>query len=207
MIFDARLPRRLSLVLTLILGLILGLISGPLAFAVGRSDTLAPTKRSAAQTPAERHTYYTGGVHNSLGCLPPSRCIYPRKPGEPSDPLYPKWWVSTWSMYRVFANYDKFPPPYTAPPAGLTPADYEVSYGASYYDSTYVPKDGDGEGAMMEYYDKRCLPIFPSANTFTCAFVSLGNKAYFLRYADRPAGTPACCKFSPQNHPPHPRQA
>jgi hypothetical protein len=162
----------------------------------------ASAAEGVRETPAARHIYYTGGVHNDVGCLPPERCIYPRKSGEPTDPLYPKWWVSTWTMYRVFANYDKFPPPYASPPAGLTPDDYQVSYGASYYDSTYVPKDRDGEGAMMEYYDKYCLPIFPSANDFSCAFVSLGNKAYFLRYADRPAGTPECCKFSPKNHPP-----
>ncbi|TXI50909.1 MAG: hypothetical protein E6Q50_02820 [Lysobacter sp.] len=159
-------------------------------------------ERTREQTPAERHTYYTGGVHNDLGCRPPERCIHKRKAGEPTDPIYPKWWVSTWTMYRVFKNYDQFPPPYASPPAGLTPDDYQVSYGATYYDSAYVPKDRDGEGAMMEYYDKYCLPIFPSANNFSCAFVSLGNKAYFLRYADRPAGTPQCCKFSPKNHPP-----
>ncbi len=105
-------------------------------------------------------------------------------------------------MYRVFNNFDAFPPPYANPPAGLTPGDYEVSYGTSYYDSTYVPADKDGTGAMMEYYDKRCLPIFPFDNKFSCAFVSLGNKAYFLRYADRPPETPQCCQFSLKNHPP-----
>lgn len=177
---------------------VLTLVAGS-ASASGRRIDAAAKK---SQTPAQRHTYYTGGVHNDEGCVPASRCIYPRKPGEPSDPLYPKWWTSGWTMYRVFANYDQYPPPYTSPPAGLTAADYQVSYGATYYDSTYVPADKDGEGAMMEYYDKQCLPIFPSANNYTCAFVSLGNKAYFLRYADRPAGTPQCCKFSPKNHPP-----
>lgn len=172
------------------------LLAGSAAVAAKR-----PQER-AQQTPAERHTYYTGGVHNDLGCVPERRCVFPRKPGEPSDPQYPEWWVSTWTMYRVFANYDKFPPPYASPPAGLTPADYQVSYGASYYDASYVPKNGDGQGAMMEYYEAYCLPIFPSANNFSCAFVSLGNAAYFLRYEDRPAGTPQCCRFSPKNHPP-----
>lgn len=162
--------------------------------------TAAP--RGKGQTPAQRHTYYTGGVHNDLGCIPPQRCIYKRKPGEPTDPQYPEHWVSTWTMYRVFANYERFPPPYASPPAGLTPADYQVSYGASYYDAGYAPANGDGHGAMMEYYDRYCLPIFPSANNFSCAFVSLGDAAYFLRYADRPKGTPACCRFSPKNHPP-----
>lgn len=162
-----------------------------------------PPPVSAADTTAsERHTYYTGGVHNDKGCQPPQRCIHTRKPGEPSDPLFPKWWTSEWTMYRVFANQDKFPPPYASPPEGLTPADYQVSYGASHYDSTYRPADKDGHGAMMEHYDKFCLPIFPSANNYTCSFVSLGNKAYFLRYDDRPAGTPQCCQFSLHNHPP-----
>lgn len=151
---------------------------------------------------AARHVYFTSGVHNDKGCKPPERCVANRQPGEPVDPLFPTWWSSDWTMYRVFNNYTTYPPPYASPPAGLTPADYEVSYGSTYYDSTYVPADGDGVGAMMEHYVKRCLPIFPFANTFTCSFVSLGNKAYFLRYDDRPPGTPACCQFSLQNHPP-----
>jgi hypothetical protein len=151
---------------------------------------------------ASRHVYYTGGVHNDKGCTPPATCLHPRKPGEPTDPIYPAWWTSEWTMYRVFQNYDTFPPPYASPPQGLTPADYEVSYGATYYDSTYVPRDKDGRGAMMEHYDKRCLPIFPMENRFTCSFVSLGDKAYFLRYDDRPPDTPRCCQFSLRNHPP-----
>lgn len=179
---------------------------GPLVLPLTAAVLLLATNPlpvSAADTAAsDRHTYYTGGVHNDKGCKPPQRCIHPRKAGEPSDPLLPKWWSSDWTMYRVFANYDKFPPPYASPPAGLTPADYQVSYGASHYDSTYRPADKDGSGAMMEHYDKWCLPIFPSANNYTCSFVSLGNKAYFLRYDDRPAGTPACCQFSLHNHPP-----
>lgn len=110
-------------------------------------------------------------------------------------------------MYRVF-NQEKlkaYPPPYSSPPKGLSPEDYEVSQGTSYYDFTYTPPDGDGRGAMMEFYQKRCLPIFPIKNDFTCAFVSLGNKAYFLTYEeDRPADMPECCLFSPKNHPPPP---
>jgi hypothetical protein len=151
---------------------------------------------------AARHLYFTQGVHNEVGCKPPSVCIAERKPGEPSDPQYPKWWTSEWTMYRVFQSYDKYPPPYANPPTGLTPADYEVSYGETWYDSTYVPKDRDGTGAMKEPSKDRCLPIFPFENHFSCSFVSLGNKAYFLRYEDRPPGTPACCRFSPMNHPP-----
>jgi hypothetical protein len=163
---------------------------------------LAAARAQQGDDPASRHLYNTGGVHNDVGCNPPSKCIYKRAAGEPTDPLYPAWWSSEWTMYRVFQNYDKFPPPYASPPEGLTPSDYEVSRGATYYDSTYVPRDRDGRGAMMEHYEKRCLPIFPTSNHYTCSFVSLGNKAYFLRYDDRPPGTPQCCQFSLKNHPP-----
>src|SRR4051812_37259627 len=158
--------------------------------------------RAAKDDPASRHLYDTGGVHNDVGCVPPSKCVYKRAAGEPTDPLYPAWWSSHWDMYRVFRNYDKFPPPYDNPPEGLAPDDYQKSSGATYYDSTYRPRDRDGEGAMMEHYEKFCLPIFPMANNYTCSFVSLGNKAYFLRYDDRPPGTPPCCQFSLKNHPP-----
>jgi hypothetical protein len=167
-------------------------------FATGPIDRV----RAAGDDPASRHIYSTGGVHNDKDCDPASNCLYQRKPGEPTDPRYPAWWSSDWITYRVFSNYDKFAPPYASPPEGLTPADYQVSNGWSAYDSTYVPRDGDGSGAMMEHYEKFCLPIFPMNNNYTCSFVSLGNKAYFLRYDDRPPGTPQCCRFSPENHPP-----
>ena len=76
--------------------------------------TVGPADSAASA----RHTYYSGGVHNDKGCLPPQTCIHRRKPGEPSDPHYPQWWTSKWTMYRVFSNYDRFPPPWHA---GLLP--------------------------------------------------------------------------------------
>jgi hypothetical protein len=173
-----------------------------LAGALSLVACIAPANAADPVVPPDFHVYPSGGVHNDAGCDPPESCIYERKPGEPSNPSHPEWWISDWTMYRVFNGFDKFPPPYASPPEGLTPEDYEVSYGATYYDSTYVPADDDGTGAMMEHYEKRCLPIFPMSNLFTCSFVSLGNKAYFLRYDDRPPGTPECCQFSLQNHPP-----
>lgn len=148
------------------------------------------------------HVYFSQGVHNNYQCEPPSKCIADRNPTDPRGPLYPKWWTSDWKMYRVFNNYQDFPPPYDSPPNVLSPSDYEVSDGSTYYDSTYIPKDRDGAGAMMEHYEKKCLPIFPQENNYTCSFVSLGNKAYFLRYEDRPPNTPKCCQFSLKNHPP-----
>jgi hypothetical protein len=150
--------------------------------------------------------YATYGVHNPPGvsnCAAPN-CSYAGDPGRPPDPSYPPYWQSHWTMYRVF-NYGTSLPPYAGPPPGLKPGqDYEISYGATYYDSTTTWPNG--QGAMMEYYDKRCLPIFPGIpNTFTCAFISLGDTAYFLTYPqDRPKGMPPVCLFSPLNHPPRP---
>lgn len=151
----------------------------------------------------EGDVFFTNGVHNTLGCdASNGNCIATRKPGEPSDPFFPATWVSDWTMFRVTQNYEKNPPPYSNPPSTLKPADYTVSKGTSYYDTTYIPADGDGYGAMMEHYEKYCLPIFPiKDNSYTCSFVSLGNKAYFLTYEDRPKTMPECCSFSPMNHP------
>ena len=157
-------------------------------------------------TDVDGPVYPTFGVHNppeySEDCEAPD-CLVRRGPDEPSDPLYPLHWVSEWKMYRVFHGLEKFPPPYASPPKGLIEGkDYEVSRGATYYDATW--SGATGSGAMMEFYDKRCLPIFPDIdNHFTCAFISLGNIAYFLTYSvDRPKKMPPCCRFSNLNHPP-----
>ena len=150
-------------------------------------------------------TYETYGVHNDpkvSPCQSPD-CRYPRAPGMPADPLYPAYWSAKWTMYRVFNSYQKYGPPYRGrPPVALRPGrDYEISYGATYYDSTW--RGRSGEGAMMEHYDKRCLPIFPISNHFTCSFISLGDTAFFVSYPqDRPKGMPPVCLFSPANHPP-----
>ncbi|WP_421548928.1 hypothetical protein [Pseudomonas sp. QD4] len=148
--------------------------------------------------------YFTNGVHNTLGCNAKNgNCIAPRAPTDPSDPFFPAYWISDWTMYRVMTNYQNNPPPYSSPPSTLKPSDYTVSKGTSYYDTGYLPPDGDGYGAMFEHYEKYCLPIFPiKNNNYSCTFVSLGNKAYFLTYDDRPKDMPACCSFSPMNHPP-----
>lgn len=148
------------------------------------------------------NVYFTLGVHNDFLC-DKMDCTPERGKTDPSDPLYPEKWISEWTMYTVSKNYQDNPPPYTNPPSTLSPDDYRVSYGATYYDSTYVPADGDGVGAMMEHYEEYCLPIFPIDNHYTCSFISLGNKAYFLTYKqNRPEDMPPCCLFSPQNHPP-----
>jgi hypothetical protein len=157
-------------------------------------------------TPDQRPAIYpTYGVHNAphySPCANPD-CVYRRAADEPSDPHYPPYWSSRWVMYRVFNGYVGAPPPYAGrPPASLREGvDYEVSYGATYYDSRW--RGPSGEGAMMEFYDKRCLPIFPINNHFTCAFISLGDTAFFVTYEqDRPKDMPAVCLFSPVNHPP-----
>jgi len=149
--------------------------------------------------------YATYGVHNPPADSPCSSadCTYVRKPNEPSDPRYPEYWSSHWRMHRVFQGYATNPPPYDgAPPAALKPGqDYETSTGATYYDSTW--RGPGGEGAMMEHYEERCLPIFPISNHFSCSFISLGDTAFFVTYdKDRPKGMPPICLFSPINHPP-----
>ena len=155
--------------------------------------------------PKPAPVYQTYGVHNPPAVSPCAypNCVYARGPGEPPDPKYPEYWQSSWTMYRVYNGYVENSPPYDGkPPAPLKEGvDYEVSYGASYYDSTY--RGPYGEGAMQEFYEKRCLPIFPIDNKFTCSFISLGDVAYFVTYPqDRPAGMPPVCLFSKHNHPP-----
>ena len=150
--------------------------------------------------------YPTYGVHNPpeySPCESPD-CLYARGPDVPSDPIYPLYWTAKWAMYRVFNKYVEYPPPYDIklPAALVEGEDYQVSYGISYYDSTWRGPNGE-EGAMMEYYDEWSLPIFPMDNHFSSSFISLGNTAYFITYdKDRPAGMPPICLFSELNHPP-----
>ncbi len=166
---------------------------------------LASHLATAQKQGDDDNVFFTMGVHNNLGCNSANgNCIAPRTDDTPSDPFFPAVWISDWIMYRVTQNYQTNPPPYDSPPSTLKPQDYTVSRGSSYYDTTYIPADGDGYGAMMEHYEKYCLPIFPIRdNNYTCTFISLGNKAYFLTYPeDRPKNMPPCCLFSPLNHPP-----
>jgi hypothetical protein len=153
---------------------------------------------------APAQVYQSYGTHNpgsDSPCASPD-CVYHRAPGDPRDPSYPVYWKSRWTMYRIFNNYQHYPPPYRRrPPRALKEGrDYEVSHGETFYDSTW--RGASGEGAMMEHYIARCLPIFPIDNHFSCAFISVGDTAYFVTYGDRPAGMPPVCFFSPLNHPP-----
>ena len=158
---------------------------------------------------AQQHDnpYATYGVHNPAAGSPcvNRSCVFAREPGQPTDPRYPDYWSSNWTMYRVFDGYVDNPPPYDrAPPPALRPGqDYEISRGATYYDSTW--RGPMGAGAMMENYEDRCLPIFPISNHFSCSFISLGDTTFFVTYdKDRPKWMPPVCLFSPLNHPPRP---
>jgi hypothetical protein len=159
---------------------------------------------TASNQPAP--VFPTYGIHNPpqfSPCAAPD-CLYARAPGEPSDPTLPLFWSARWTMYRVFNKYVEFPPPYDGrPPVELREGeDYQVSYGVSFYDSTWRGPDGE-HGAMMEHYIDWSLPIFPFNNHFTSSFISLGNNAYFLTYdQDRLAGMVPICRFSDLNHPP-----
>jgi len=177
-----------------------------LAVGVAFAATLACAPRAVTtpSAPAPADVYSTYGVHNdshSDDCASPS-CVYARGAGEPTDPAYPEYWTSHWAMYRVFSGYQKYPPPYAGrPPEALRDGvDYQTSAGATYYDSTWTGPQG--RGAMMEHYDKFCLPIFPIPNNYTCSFVSLGDVAFFLTYDDRPSWMTPACLFSPRNRPP-----
>lgn len=154
--------------------------------------------------PAQAQVYQTYGAHNPARDSPceTTGCVYPRAPGQPADPLWPEYWQSDWIMYRVYNGYDKYPPPYPGkPPAPLKAGvDYQVSGGATFYDSTW--RSVSGEGAMMERYDKFCLPIFPLENNYSCKFISLGDTAFFVAGEGRPSWMPKICLFSPNNHPP-----
>lgn len=160
---------------------------------------------SAPQTPTAP-IYPTYGVHNPpqySPCAAPD-CLYGRAPGEPSDPILPLYWSAKWRMYRVYNRHAEYPPPYDGvPPHPLKEGvDYEVSNGESYYDSTWVGQNGE-RGAMMEYYEDRALPIFPGSNHYSCAYISLGDNAYFLTFEEnRPASMVPVCLFSALNHPP-----
>jgi hypothetical protein len=106
-------------------------------------------------------------------------------------------------MYRVFQNFEKYPPPYDKkpPPELKDGVDYETSTGTTEYDWTW--KGPGGVGAMKEHYEKRCLPIFPFANNYTCSFISLGDMAFFVVGDDRPTWMKdRVCIFSNKNHPP-----
>jgi hypothetical protein len=158
----------------------------------------------ALAAPAQAQVYQTYGTHNAPQDSPCAvqGCVYPRDPGDPPDPVWPEFWQSGWTMYRVYSGYQDNPPPYPGePPAALVEGtDYQASQGATFYDSTW--RSASGEGAMMERYDNLCLPIFPIENAYSCAFVSLGDTAYFLAGEGRPSWMPRVCLFSPENHPP-----
>ena len=147
--------------------------------------------------------YTTYGIHNDAhqSLCQHAGCVYPRGDKDPSDPGYPAYWTSRWTMYRVFKGYETSQPPYLGPPPGLNEGeDYQASSGVTYYDSTW--KGASGEGAMEEHYEGWCLPIFPISNKYSCSFISLGDFAFFVTYDDRPKWMPKVCLFSQRNHPP-----
>jgi hypothetical protein len=168
--------------------------------------TLALTLLFCPGTRAQQpdNVYQTYGVHNPPSVSPCTypECVYKRGPDQPTDPRYPDYWSSHWTMYRVFNKYQDYPPPYDgAPPPQLKAGqDYQISHGATYYDSTW--RGPSGEGAMMEQYDEWCLPIFAFSNHYSCAFISLGDTAFFLAGNNHPQWMPPVCLFSPLNHPP-----
>jgi len=176
------------------------------AFATGLDTTKVDSAEDNAPERTAPKIYATFGVHNPPSYSPCDNydCLQRRPEGTPSDPLFPPQWVSDWVMYTVHDGYQRSPPPYPMDIESVGITDYTKSHGTTYYDGSFTHPLYPGEGAMMEYYEERCLPIFPIKDDYTCAFVSLGNTAYFLTPDEnnRPADMPACCLFSPLNHPP-----
>ena len=116
-------------------------------------DATSQLQRASSEAPPSPPLYPTYGVHNPPECSPCAMpdCLYSRGPGESSDPTLPLYWTAKWKMYRVYRQYAEYPPPYDgAPPPQLKQrVDYEVSNGASYYESTWRGPNGE-RGAMME---------------------------------------------------------
>jgi hypothetical protein len=173
-----------------------------LSLAVGLLTLSSTGGADAADVPGD--VFPTYGVHNDAhtDLCAQANCLYRRAKGEPTDPSFPKYWSSHWVMYRVYQQFKEYPPPYDGkPPAPLEEGkDYQASWGASYYDSTWTGPTG--KGAMEEDYEKACLPIFPIPNNYSCSVISLGSMAYFITYDDRPVWMPPVCLFSPRNPPP-----
>jgi hypothetical protein len=125
------------------------------------------------------HIFTTYGVHNNAkpqACTYPT-CVYSRAMGEPSDPRFPPYWTSRFAMYRIFNNYQQHPPPYDAPRmSGLrNGADYQLSWGTTYYDATWHGRLG--AHAMEEHFEHFCLPTFPFPNNYSCSIISLDHSS------------------------------
>lgn len=156
--------------------------------------------------------YQTYGAHNhpdesGANPCPTPDCVQPRSPGDPADPMWPIYWQSGWTMYRVIGTASPQHVPWNPPPYRDERAiggRFQKSAGASYYDSTW--RGPTGEGMMVESYTDFCLPIFPIPNNFSCKFISLGDVAFFVagEGPDKPSWMKdnPICLFSPKNHPP-----
>ena len=147
----------------------------------------------------------TYGVHNPPSyspCAAPD-CLYAREPDEPSDPLLPLFWTAKWTMYRVFRKYAEYSPPYDGPPPVELKEgeDYQVSYGASYYDSTWQGPNGE-QGAMMEHYVDLSLTDIPFRQSFHLLLHFSGEQGLPDRRQRSPKGMSPICLFSDLNHPP-----
>jgi hypothetical protein len=161
-----------------------------------------PSPAESAPSTLPDNVYSTWGVHNEAHAddCGAAHCVYLRESGEPNNPLYPPYWTSHWVMYRVFKRYDRYPPPYDGkPPFPLEEgADFQSSWGVTYYDTTW--RGPQGVGAMEEHYEQFCIPIFPFSNHYSCSIISLGDTAFFVAASDRPSWMPPVCLFSPHNH-------
>ena len=100
-----------------------------LAFALA-AEPQAPRPPTSPAATAPGRSNQTYGVHNPPSASPCAADLRLSRPArQPSDPQYPHFWQSRWTMYRVYNNYQRHMPPYDGrPPLPLRPGrDYEVS--------------------------------------------------------------------------------
>jgi hypothetical protein len=86
-------------------------------------------------------------VHNPPQCSTCTSpdCLYQRLPGPASDLLYPLYFSAKWTMCHVFSKYAEYPPSGDGklPDPMKEGVDYQASYRATYYDSTWRGPNGE----------------------------------------------------------------
>lgn len=98
-----------------------------------------------------------------------------------SPPLLSPSFSMNWFMYEFEGE--------RVPPFSTILLPYRISRGRTHYDWA--------TRKMTEIYEDRCIDIFPSGNEFSCQFLSVREKTYFIRYAlGDLSKAESCCLWS-----------
>lgn len=101
--------------------------------------------------------------------------------GGSRAPIWDTQYSMNWEMYEL--------PTTDNPPLFDIPAEKRISRGKTFYDWK--------NKRMAEFYQDRCLNIFPSGNDFSCKFISSYGKTYLIRYELGDLTKPkSCCLLS-----------